>query len=69
MIDPYREVMLLINGDLFGTDALYEWLFGFGESEHFDNLFLDAGFEGSNFIVGIGPIFLMVVIFVVWVPL
>ena len=48
---------------------MYAFVFGFGETESFDQIFHDSGFEGSNFIVGIGPLFIVVVLFLLWMPL
>ena len=60
------EVLLpiqqLANFDVYQTDTAYEEIFGFGETEPFDQVFEEAEFEGSNFIVGIGPLFIVVVI-------
>ena len=69
MHDILGPVLKLSNFDVFQTDWLFEKMFGFGESENFDQIFHDSGFEGSNFIVGIGPIFVIVVLFLAWLPL
>ena len=67
--DILGPILKLSNFDVFQTDLMFAFLFGFQDSESFDGVFDDSGFEGSNFIVGIGPLFVMVVVFVVWVPL
>lgn len=34
------------------------------ETESFNENFIEAGIEGSNFIIGIGPMFIFVVLFI-----
>ena len=69
MHDIMGPILKLSNFDVFQTDYLYLVIFGFGETPYFDQVFSDSGFEGSNFVVGIGPIFIMVVFFLSWVPM
>ena len=42
-------------------------VFNFHETESFSPTFEEAGMEGSNFILGIGPIFLSMVLFPIYV--
>lgn len=67
MFDIFGPLLQLSNFDVFKTDIIYEIIFGFGETEPFDQIFEEAGFEGSNFIVGIGPLFIIVVLSLVWI--
>ena len=69
MHDIMGPVLKLSNFDVFQTDYLYAVISGFGETPYFDQVFNDSGFEGSNFIVGIGPLFIMFITFIVWVPM
>lgn len=55
------------NFDLFKTDDIYAELFGFEDTESFSEKFEENGLDGSNFIIGIGPILLFVIYFPVWV--
>ena len=47
--------------DFFQTDKILNGIFYFKETPSFSQIFDDAGFNGSNFIIGIGPMFLMMV--------
>ena len=49
--------------DFFQTEKLYEKVLGLEQGESFSKIFEDAGLEGHNFIIGIGPIFIYMVIF------
>jgi len=69
MQDILVPILRLSNFDVFKTDYLYFLLFGFGHTESFDQVFEEAGYEGSNFIVGIGPIFIGLVLYIFWIPL
>ena len=69
MQDILVPILRLSNFDVFKTDYLYFLLFGFGHTESFDQIFEDAGFEGFNFIVGIGPIFIGLVLYFTWILL
>ena len=44
MQDILGPVLLLSNFDVFQTDLLFAVLFGFGESESYDQIFDDSGF-------------------------
>ena len=54
------------NFDLFKTDDIFAEFFGFEDTESFSEKFEETGLDGSNFIIGIGPIFLFVVYFLGW---
>lgn len=68
MKDVLGPILELTNFDIFHTDDLFLLIFGFGETESFDSVFEDNKFEGSNFIVGIGPLFIIIVFYAVWIP-
>ena len=52
--------------DLFQTESIYTETFGFKDSESFSELFDEAGLEGSIFVIGIGPIFLFIILFPIY---
>lgn len=54
------------NFDFYNTDYLYKRMFGFQETESFSDQFEIAGFEGSNFVMFIGPIFGFIVFGFAW---
>ena len=58
----FIKVLKLANFDLFRTENLYEDIFE--EVEPLNQDFEDAGFSDSNFIVGLGPVFFFIVLFV-----
>ena len=60
------KMLELSNFDIYKTEQLYNHIFSFIETEPYNQLFESAGFDTSNFIVGIGPIFISVVVFSVW---
>ena len=53
----------LVNLDVLQTEPSYRYIFGFTDTEPFNQLFDSAGFDSSNFVIGIGPIFAVGVIF------
>ena len=55
-------VLRLVNFDLFRTENLYVDIFE--EAEPLNQTFEDCGFDTSNFIVGLGPLFFVIVFFV-----
>jgi hypothetical protein len=46
---------------MFKTEALYMKIFNFSKTDSFNTAFDDAAFVGSNFILGIGPMFMAMV--------
>ena len=61
-------ILKLANFEVYPTDSLYNFLFGFTETESFDQIFAEAGIRGSNFIEGTGTLFISVVVFLIWLP-
>ena len=57
------ELLKTVSFDIFKTENLYNEWFGFKDSPTFSDAFDEADIQGSNFVIGIGPIFLTVVIF------
>ena len=60
------KMLKLSNFDLYKTETIYTQVFGFLNTEAFNQLFESAGFDTTNFIIGIGPIFISVIVFPVW---
>ena len=56
-------ILKLCAFDFFKTEWLYENVFGLEEGESYSDVFDEAGLEGHNFIMGIGPIFLYILAF------
>ena len=67
MLVILAEVNKACNFDFYNTETMYETLFGFEETESFSQKFEEAGFEGSNFINQIGPVFIFIVLFPMWI--
>ena len=63
MLVILSEVNKACNFDFYNTENLYIKMFGFEDTESFSPKFEEAGFEGSNFIISIGPIFIFIVLF------
>ena len=57
------ELLKSCSFDLFQTEVWYSEIFSFGDTESFSELFEESGIEGSNFIISIGPVFIFVVLF------
>ena len=49
--------------DFFQTDKILNGIFYFKETPSFSQIFDDAGYSGSNFIIGIGLMFIMIVFY------
>ena len=56
-------ILKLCSFDFFRTEDMYNKVFDFKESEPFNSKFESVGIESSNFILGIGPVFLSMVAF------
>ena len=61
------KILDLCNFDFFNTVDLYNSIFKFEEGGSFSQIFEQAGFDGHNFILGIGPMFLAYVAFPIFV--
>ena len=62
----FVKVLEFVNFDLFQTEWLYTMIFRFEESSAFSQVFEDAGLDTSNYVIGIGPLFLVILIFPLW---
>lgn len=58
-----REITKACNFDFFYTADFYTVWFGFKETASYSEHFELAGFGGSNFIIGLGTMFIFIVIF------
>ena len=61
------EILKATAFDFYHTENLYVKIFGFKETESFSDAFEDAGLSGSNFMIGIGPLFIFCVLFPAYV--
>ena len=52
------QILKLSAFDLFQTEIWYKAIFKFSENQAFSPIFEEAELEGSNFIMGIGPMFM-----------
>ena len=57
------QVQSACNFDFYDTETLYTDFFKFGETESFSEEFEAAGLDGSNFVIGMGTMFMFVVTF------
>ena len=57
------EILKACSFDFYQTDTIFAELFGFTETESFSDAFEEAGYEGSNFVMGMGISLLFVVSF------
>ena len=55
--------------DFFQTEKILNGIFRFKKTESLSQIFQDAGFVGTNFILGIGPIFLMLVAYTIYLAI
>ena len=60
------QMLQLSNFNLFPTDLMYNTIFDFTETEPFNQVFEEAGFENSNFILLAGPFLLLVILYFLW---
>ena len=63
------SILKLCAFDFFNTEKLFEDYFGIEKGKSFSDIFDDAGIEGHNFIVGIGPIFFYLLLFSLYILL
>ena len=59
--------MKLCAFDLFRTEEVYTKIFNFKETDSYSDSFDAASFSGSNFIIGIGTLFIFVVLFPIFI--
>lgn len=52
-------ILKLANFDVFQADTIFFELFGYGETESFDQIFEDSGYEGCNFILLTGDLWII----------
>ena len=62
-------ILKLCAFDFFHTEVFFEKIFGLENGESFSEIFDDAGLQGNNFIMGIGPIFFYIIAFPIYVLL
>ena len=55
--------------DFFQTEIIFESVLGLEKGKSFSQLFDNAGLEGHNFIIGIGPIFFYLLAFPLFILL
>ena len=60
------EILKACAFDFFRTETIYRAIFDFGDSESFSDAFDEAEIQGSIFIIGIGPVFLIFAIYIVY---
>ena len=63
------KILNLAAFDLFHTEKILNGVFHFKTTESVSTIFDDAGYTGSNFIIGIGPIFLMLVLYAIYLAI
>lgn len=64
------EIMKLTNLDLIDVEPVLVMIFGeFHETDPFNEKFGNAGYDSTNFILECGPLFLLILIFLVWAPI
>ena len=56
----------MLSFDAFETEELILYIFNFPETESFNQIFEEAGMEGTNFFALIGPLFMMMLIYTVY---
>ena len=60
-------ILKLCAFDFFHTELFFEKFFGLENGESFSEIFDDAGIQGHNFIMGIGPIFFYILAFPIYI--
>ena len=68
-MDFMTMILNLAAFDFFQTDKILNGIFHFKETESLSQIFEDAGFMGKNFILGTGPIFLMIVAYTIYLSI
>jgi hypothetical protein len=59
-------ILSLAAFDFFQTEKILNGIFRFKETSSFSGIFENAGFTGSNFIIGIGPMFILMVLYIIY---
>jgi hypothetical protein len=62
-------ILRLAAFDLFQTEKILNGIFHFKQTTSFSQIFEDSGYVGSNFIIGIGPMFIMMVIYFIYLAI
>ena len=60
------DLLKMMAFDAFRTEEIILYVFNIPETKSYNQIFDDAGMEGSNFFALIGPLFLMVVVYSVY---
>ena len=60
-------ILKLCAFDLFNTEEFFTSVLGLKNGESFSEVYEDAGLEGHNFIIGIGPIFFSLLAFPIYI--
>ena len=66
--ETFLNILKLANFDLIQLDSFYDSVFTFTPSEPFNELFLEAEYDTSNYIKLIGPIFIFVSLYLIFIP-
>jgi hypothetical protein len=64
----FVEILKLAAFDLFKTETIYMKIFNFSKTNSFSNSFDEAAFSGSNFTIGIGSMFLVIIAYAIYLP-
>jgi len=59
-------ILQLASFDLVRFDKVYNFLFNFSETPSFNGVFEESKFIGSNFIIGAGPLFLTIWVYIIY---
>ena len=62
----FVEILKLAAFDLLQTETIYMKIFRFSKTQYFNNSFDEAAFSGSNFTIGIGSMFLVMVFYALY---
>ena len=61
------EILKACSFDFFQTETVYKAIFGYGDSESFSDALDEAEIQGSIFILLIGPVFLFIVLYTIYI--
>ena len=67
--DVLISIMKLTNLDIIEVDFLFDIMFKFRETEPINTTFEEAGYDSTNFIVEVGPLFFLILIYLTWMPI
>ena len=62
-------ILRLAAFDLFHTEKILNGIFHFKQTSSLSQIFEDSGYIGSNFIIGIGPMFIMMVMYFIYLAI